>query len=81
MRTRGAAPRPRGTASASRRAGGPSSSSSCVLNAPRVESSLAGVDIFSSVKFVAGFEEIETIRYGQTVTKPFNNSAYLPILI
>jgi hypothetical protein len=52
-----------------------------VLNAPRVESFLAGVDIFSSVKFVAGFEEIETIRYGQTVTKPFNNIAYLPILI
>jgi hypothetical protein len=39
-----------------------------------------GVDIFSSVRF-AGFEEIETIRYDQTVTKPFNNSAYLPILI
>jgi hypothetical protein len=80
MRTRGAAPRPRGTASASRRAGGPSSSS-CVLNAPRVESSLAGVDIFSSVRFVAGFEESKQFCYDQTVTKPFNNIAYLPILI
>jgi hypothetical protein len=52
-----------------------------VLNAPRVESSLAGVDIFSSVRFVAGFEESKQFCYDQTVTKPFNNIAYLPILI
>jgi hypothetical protein len=42
-----------------------------VLNAPRVESSLAGVDIFSSVKFVAGFEEIETISLWSDGHKTF----------